>query len=576
VTVAAPAALRRARVAVAPDVLALAGVALVSVVLVALTWARWGDLDNDTGYDLVAGWKVAHGAVPYRDFFYWYGPLAPALTGLALLVGGSSTIAPAVALGLLVASATVALTYALARTHAGPLGAGIAATMAAAVAFSPNQFSFVLPHTGDASLGALFLLGCVLALEKRAFLAAGVLAGIVALTKPEFEFAALAGGLVLLALRRNRREVRAFALPAIAIPAVVYGGFLTQVSAHALVDGNLYPRAFFRIAGTTMLRARFPLTARSIVELGGRLALYSLGAVAIVALSRALSRPRRRAWLLTATGCGAAVVAASLVRPEALRHGLHFAWGWIPAGAVVAAVVLLRRRAQDGVAETVALAVLAGTTYAAFFVEASSPQMAVYAVPLAASFLVRLHLTQLPSFTAPGPAPGAVKALGAIWLAFLAAATVGLTLKDARAENVSVKGPGGTLVESADKARVYQQALDAVVRNTKPGEPILVAPQLTWMYALSRTENPLPQLSLLPGALGSAADARAAIKTLERRHVRLVLIDRRTYAGYGHTSFGGSFDRLLADWIRSHFARIAAFRDAATSPTIDVWSRRAP
>ena len=564
-TVAAPALLRRARVAVSSDVVALTGIALVCVALAALTWARWGDLGNDTGYDFVAGWKVAHGALPYRDFIYWYGPLAPALTGLAFLVGGSSTIAPAIALGLLVASATVALTYALVRTHAGPLGAGIAATMAAAVAFSPNQFSFVLPHTGDASLGALFLLGCVLALERRAFLAAGVLAGIVALTKPEFEFAALAGGLVLLALRRNRREVRAFALPAIAIPAVVYGGFLTQVSAHALVDENLYPRAFFRIAGTTMLRARFPLTARSIVELGGRLALYCLGAVAIVALSRALLRPRRRAWLLTATGCGAAVVGASLIRPEVLRHGLHFAWGWIPAGAVVVAVVLLRRRAQDGAAETIALAVLAGTTYAAFFVEASSPQMAVYAVPLAASFLVRLHLTELRT----------AARLGTIWLAFLAAATVGLTLKDARAENVSVKGPGGTLVESAGKARVYQQALDAVARNSKPGDAILVAPQLTWMYALSQRENPLPQLSLLPGTLGSSADARAAIATLERRHVRLVLVDRRTYAGYGHTSFGGSFDRLLADWIRSHFAQIAALRDAATSPTIYVWSRRA-
>ena len=150
-----------------------------------------------------------------------------------------------------------------------------------------------------------------------------------------------------------------------------------------------------------------------------------------------------------------------------------------------------------------------------------------------------------------------------------------MTLKDARAENVSVKGPGGTLVESAGKARVYQQALDAVARNSKPGDAILVAPQLTWMYALSQRENPLPQLSLLPGTLGSSADARAAIATLERRHVRLVLVDRRTYAGYGHTSFGGSFDRLLADWIRSHFAQIAALRDAATSPTIYVWSRRA-
>ena len=44
----------------------------------------------------------------------------------------------------------------------------------------------------------------------------------------------------------------------------------------------------------------------------------------------------------------------------------------------------------------------------------------------------------------------------------------------------------------------------------------------------------------------------------------------------GHTAFGGSFDRYLAAWVRSHFAHIATVRDAATSPTLDVWSRRAP
>jgi hypothetical protein len=403
----------------------------------------------------------------------------------------------------------------------------------------------------------------VLALERRAFVAAGILTGLVALTKPEFELAALAGAAALFALRRNRRELTAFALPALAIPAAVYGAFLTQVSLHRLLEENLYPRAFFRIAGTTMLHARFPLTARSIAELGGRLALYVLGAAVLVALSQALTGRRRRVLLAAAAAGGAVAVAAFLAKPEVVRHALHFAWGWVPAGALLGAIVLLRRRAQAGIAETAALAVLAGTTYAAFFVEAWSPQMAVYAVPLAASFLVRLHLTELRR----------AAVAGTIWLAALAAATAGLTLKDARAETAGVHGPGGALVTTPAQAGVYNEAVGIIEQRTRPGEAILVAPQLTWLYAITQRENPLPQLSLLPGALGSRADARAAIAVLDRR-VRLVVIDRRTYAGYGHTSFGGSFDRLLADWVRTHYTRIATLRDAATSPTIDVWTRR--
>src|SRR5262249_37252587 len=78
------------------------------------------------------------------------------------------------------------------------------------------------------------------------------------------------------------------------------------------------------------------------------------------------------------------------------RHLLQFAYGWIPAGAGVAVLLLLHRfrhrgsewtpQAQTAVTGTVALLVLAVPTYAGFFLHATNPQMAVYAAPLAAPF----------------------------------------------------------------------------------------------------------------------------------------------------------------------------------------------
>jgi hypothetical protein len=344
----------------------------------------------------------------------------------------------------------------------------------------------------------------------------------------------------------------------------VYGAFLTQVSYGRLVDENLYPKDFFRIAGNHMLHARFPLTAASVVELGGLLALYGIGVAGLTLLSRTLGGPRRRLWLAVAAAGGAAVTAGSLADPEAVRHALHFAWGWIPAGAIVGVVVLLRRRSQVGLAETAALAVLAGTTYHAFFVEAWHAQMGVYATPLAASFLVRLHMTELRS----------AARVGTVWVAALALAICGLTLKDARAESLTVHGPGGSLRESPEQARVYQRVVDIVVARTRPNEAVLFAPQLAALYAIAQRENPLPQVSLLPGTLAGPAQEREAIRRLDRAQVRLIVIDERLATGYGHTRFGESYDRVLAAWIRSHFTHIARVRDAATSPTLDVWSRR--
>src|SRR5207247_1283810 len=144
-------------------------------------------------------------------------------------------------------------------------------------------------------------------------------------------------------LRRRIRELALLGAPALAVPALVYGAFLTSVSAHTLVFENLDPRDFLHAAGSTMLRARAPMTASSFAALGFKLVLYSAGVVALVGLSRLLhARPRATAAALTLLA--AVAVAAAFADPEALRHGLLYAWGWIPAGAAVALLLSLQRR----------------------------------------------------------------------------------------------------------------------------------------------------------------------------------------------------------------------------------------
>ena len=95
---------------------------------------------------------VAHGQLPYVDFVYYYGPLAPMSLGLAAVLGGAG-LAPAVGLGLVIAYAIVLATYALARTQAGPLGAcARGGDHRRRRVLSPTNLSFVLPHTYSATL----------------------------------------------------------------------------------------------------------------------------------------------------------------------------------------------------------------------------------------------------------------------------------------------------------------------------------------------------------------------------------------------------------------------------------------
>jgi hypothetical protein len=580
---------RRWALAANPDLVALGGLALVSVILAVLTWGTWGDLGRDTGYDLVAGARVAHGQLPYSDFIYFYGPLAPFLLGLAGWIGGAG-LTPMLALGLVVALGIVAAAYGVARTQTGPTGSFLAAAVTSAIAFSPTNLSYVLPHTESAPLALLLALCFVLAAARyaagaglRMLVLAGVCAGLVALTRPEFEGAVVFAGLVWLVLRARhgasfKREFALLALPAVAIPAVVYGAFLTQISLHSLLLENLYPRDTLRNGGSAIVRSQAPFTPGSIAHVLGYLVLYAIGAAALFGVAVLAERlPRRVAIALTSLIVVVAL-AVLVVRPETVRYYLEFVYGWIPAGAVVATAALLfryRRRGRAWDARDQALllalavlAVLAVKSYSGFFFLSERAQPAVYAAPFALAGLARLHLVELARTRRALVA-------GTLWLAFLAAAAVGLTLKDAHGQSATVSGPGGSIKVTAAEAPAYRGALAAIAANSKPGDPILIAPQLSALYTLADRTDPLRQISLLPGALPTAADERAAIARLEQAGVRVAITDRHRFTEYDQTAFGGSFDRILAGWIRRNFDHTATLRPGGgVDHVLDVWVMR--
>jgi hypothetical protein len=586
-----PAARLRSRsIPVTAESVAVGACVLAIVLIAVLTWSTWGDLSSDTGYDASAGLRVAHGAVPYADFTYFYGPLAPGLVGLATWIFGAG-MGVSVAIGLLVTAAILATTFALARIVSGVVAACVATVITAAVAFVPDNYSYVLPHTNASTLGTLFVVCMLLALWRHADVRAGAalplagaFLGLTALTKPEPAVAALAAMAVWFAVRGRstglRRELAAVAIPALAIPAVVYGWLITKVSLHALLFDNLYPREQLRNGGDVLVKVRMPLTAHSVVWITERLVLYVLGTAALLVAARILARSERlrRPMIAGLALVGLAVAAVSIANPEALRHYLQFVWAWVPAGAIVALVVLARRRIREGsptaveqltVSAVAALAVCAFTSYGGFYLHAPNPQMAVYYVPLAAPFLVHLHLREL---ARTNPA----YVLGLAWVVFVAAAGVGLTLHDAHAKSAVVSGPGGSLHAKPAEASLDNRALSWIAQ-TKPGEPVLVAPIMTGLYVLSGHESPLRQISLTPSELPTAAAQLEAISRLERAHVRLVITDRRDWADYGHGAFGGSFDRILGSWIHRHFHHQTTLRSRGLeSRALDVWTRRLP
>jgi hypothetical protein len=193
--------------------LLFAGAALLS----GLTMLN-GIQPNDEGLMLQAAARIAHGQVPYRDFWWFYPPGQPYLLGGLWALFGPSLLVWRIVRVLTDALVSV-LAYRLARRGAPP-GLALAAWFATACAMAfPSG-----PHPFPIAIACV--LGALLLFERRPVLA-GVLIGVAGAWRLEFALYAAAGILLSQAIRpgsvRRRARLGArFALPALGVGAALY------------------------------------------------------------------------------------------------------------------------------------------------------------------------------------------------------------------------------------------------------------------------------------------------------------------------------------------------------------------
>jgi hypothetical protein len=584
---------RRVRVAVVPDVLALGGLALLSLAFVVITWRTWGSVPRDAGYDLSAAARTAHGSLPYVDYTYSYGPTVPLLLG-GLFAALGVSLGVAEALGVLLALALVAATYGVARQRMTALPSLLAAAIVTPVAFSSGGgspiFDFVLPHTFSAPIASLLTLGMLAALSSfvtraRRWLLplAGALLGLVAVTRPEAALAPAAATFVWLALRgwaardtgRAVRDGARIALTAVIVCVLGYAPFLIAVGPGELVWKNLYPVDLLRAGGNTVISSSAPFTLRSALVLAGFGALYAVIAFSCIAVGRARGRAGL-AWL-AAAGVGLLGLATLAARSGggtngALHHLTDLAYRPIPliaaAAVVLAARPALRRTEAWSVAGQLdlllAIFLFAASirTYALF----APGSDAIYAFPLAAIVLVRLHVSL--------PRSARTRLAGACWIALAALTVAALGARDAHRASYTVQTPHGAFRTTPAQGQPFSAAVRIIDRDTRPGDAVLVAPQLQALEVLTGRRSALRQLSLLPGALPDAAAQRAAIARLDAARVRVVVLDRGALKDYGNGAFGSTFDRVLHAWVTTHFTRVATVGGSGDRPLkLDIWER---
>ena len=247
------------------------------------------------------------------------------------------------------------------------------------------------------------------------------------------------------------------------------------------------------------MRRRMPLTISSFVEIGGRLALYAAGVAAMVH-RRAAHRARRRARVagvvLVALRRPGARRAIAVANPEALRHGLQFVYGWVPArrggrcrldraaGAPQREPVE-RGRAADLRLRGRARPAVAARTYLRR--SSSTPRLADGRVLRA----VRRRASGAPAPLGARPEPRGASRSARRGSPSSSSPASELTLNDA-SDETRHGARAGRLDPGAGvrRRRLPGGASTRSSANTRPGEPILAAPFLTGLYVLTGRDGP--------------------------------------------------------------------------------------
>lgn len=208
--------------------LGVAVIAIAFVLAAAVSWRRWPDLIVDFGGQLYIPWRLANGAVLYRDLFYFAGgPLSQYFNALLFKIFGTSFLTLIVA-NLTLVAATLILIYrrfvAATDVLTGTIiGLGIVFLFAFEQFTSIGNYNYIAPYSHEVlhglllSIFTLALLADWLTKEKLRFAGgAGFCSGLVFLTKPDI-FVALAAtcGLALFIFFLTRRQIP-FALKSLA------------------------------------------------------------------------------------------------------------------------------------------------------------------------------------------------------------------------------------------------------------------------------------------------------------------------------------------------------------------------
>ncbi len=552
--------LRRPLTRFGPSAL-LGGTALA---LLAFTWKRWADVVSDTGRELYQAWRLSRGDVLYRDVAHFNGPLSPYLDALWFRLFGVGFTQQVLAdllvvvLTALIVRGGRALTDRFTATAAGLV-------FLCVFAFGPltpgGSFGYLAPYSHEMTHGALLLLLLLSCLAwdlraggRRPPLAAGLLLGLLFLTKPELWLAGAAcAGFGFLASHRLR-AAGWLALGAVLPPLAAWGLLALAMPADQALRGTL--GAWLRLGNPSLVRMPYFQIFMGTWEPAASLRALGWWTLAWTAVLGTLWLVARAAGARSRTIV--AGTCAALLVVSAWLALVHRSIPWVEAMRPLPLVLLVllgidlpRLRTERSLVLRAALAVLSLVLLLKMLLYARVWHYGFVLGMPATLTVVGALLCWIPA-RLPGRAP-LIFRVGAAGL--LASALVGhlaLLADERRAKTVPVGGGRDAFWADAERGEVVRVTQARIETLLGKDQTLAVLPDGVMLNYLTRRRNSTPYIIGNPAdvAMFGEAEMLRAYASAPPDWIALVACDTTIY---GFPYFGRDYARSLAAWMDRNY-----------------------
>jgi hypothetical protein len=575
----------------------------IMIVMLWISWEKWGDTIIDTGREVYIPWQLSEGKVLYRDVFVnQYGPLSSYINAALFAVFGVRLMTLHV-FNILLTMAVAAYIYRIFYKASGIFVATVnVAIFFSLFAFSDltslGVFNFVSPYAYAVTYSLALSLGVHYFLEKygqsRSHLdiyIAGVLMGLVFLCKYEAFVAMSVCSIICLLFmyqpeKGHRHKIVGTGLVGISGFIIPSLGFLTYFSRFMpakqalssmmlqykqIFDMRVTNNSFYRtIAGTLDIK-------QSLVEIGWSLILYDFLALfglfcAFLILKLLPKALRIAATIIIVSGFLAAIIGYAQSQPyfwvQISLRGLPIV---LCATVGVYVYRFYKNQDQNRLAKNKSLIIFA------LFSLGFLAKIGLNAHAMHYGFILAMPATLIGSWLLIDAYPKYVEtklpgarwilvSIGLVFLFGIALSHFYLSSFSYAQKQLPVGEKGDRLITwhsgainvfecsfitTHERGIRFKETLDELKKILKPEDTLLVIPEGALFNYLTRHRNPTPYTSFILGDL-VMFDESSMVSNLKQHPPDYIVVADRDLRIYGET-FGKDVGQLIMTWVNQNY-----------------------